>query len=825
MNTLKYGCQNNPPATEAFPIQPQQIFTSNPPSNYSTISYNGTVPATGLSREARTAIIIAVPVGVFVIFSLILAWWYVDHESPSKNRPTGPQSVRNKPRYIPSSNDTAGWSHRSRSPRHKNEKYIITRTRRVHSPDRPKTAAYLAPLQPENLAMPAPLRTRSSISAQPRAEHHPPSSKYSTNAPPPPPPMPTLEEDDSHRKSTLPVMESVLKEPLGTRKDPSTVRTKEPHPSDPPIKFIPQPPTQPQPAIPWVQSQHQRHESPVFPSFRDLRNVSGQGQRVPIMTTPSMLNLNNASSTGTSTPRSIPLLSPSRYEPPQASFHGMGSAMRPYAFDRRPSSPYSPGLGLLPESRTAPYPAPHQRPDSGIDYDTRIAPFIDPNAPPLYEEPTMPQPTYSPISKTPPSLPPCRNEPTFRDSIEPLLRPPSRSQSQLQRRSVERLFQPQMQRRSIERLVQPQLQRRSAERLAQSQLQRRSIERLAQPSLQQRSVERLVQPEPQPKTSAEPPAEQSPVRRSPERSAQAEPQAAYEERPEKPTLQRRSVERLLQPRLGPQTEKVLRPPLPPQAQRLLKPIIPAVPPPHPSQIPLSAFNSPTDSSGAVPWPSLKKTPPMQQATSPPLSPVQSPSGLVSWERIALQNARMRTEIGSDTSPVSPLTVPFPGSTTRTSAFATGSPPQGVRRSSSTPSTLERMHSLERLGIPLPTSPGTGRWVITGQGGGGGGFEEAGPSLARSTSERSRRSGGGAGGSTGRDEKSERSDRSFTTATSGGGGGARRKSGGLSRKSGSGKSGRSGRSDLTSAGGEGTVSRSGSGKGKGVRWSRDVDYED
>ena len=61
----------------------------------------------------------------------------------------------------------------------------------------------------------------------------------------------------------------------------------------------------------------------------------------------------------------------------------------------------------------------------------------------------------------------------------------------------------------------------------------------------------------------------------------------------------------------------------------------------------------------MPGPSLEtlqKLPPPPPPT-PPLSPVTHPTGLVSWERIALQNARLRLEIQPTPSPISPLTMP------------------------------------------------------------------------------------------------------------------------------------------------------------------------
>lgn len=75
-----------------------------------------------------------------------------------------------------------------------------------------------------------------------------------------------------------------------------------------------------------------------------------------------------------------------------------------------------------------------------------------------------------------------------------------------------------------------------------------------------------------------------------------------------------------------------------------------------------------------PPPPIPSVPPEPSPTTRPRRPSGTPAGLVSWERIAIQNARIRATQGASPSPVSPLTqvrvVPMP----RWPDFAQEGPP-------------------------------------------------------------------------------------------------------------------------------------------------------
>ncbi len=155
LNTLEYACQSQPSPVLPFPVKPSDIFTSQPPSNFSDLGTNST-SSRGISHDARVAIAISVPVGVFLIFSLLLVYFYVHRNAPSDCPRHGKRNSNRQPNYNEKhvSKSTSGWS--KTPPR-----------RGVHSRNHSSNTAshqysYPAPLKPLKVAVPAPLRTRNS---------------------------------------------------------------------------------------------------------------------------------------------------------------------------------------------------------------------------------------------------------------------------------------------------------------------------------------------------------------------------------------------------------------------------------------------------------------------------------------------------------------------------------------------------------------------------------------------------------------------------------------------------------------------------------------
>ena len=159
LNTLEYACQNQPSPVLPFPVKPSNIFTYQPPSNFSDLGTTGT-SSHAISHDARVAIAISVPVAVFLIFSLLLVYFYVHKNAPPDCPRHCPRHCNRHSNHQPNYNEnrvsksTSGWS---KSPPQ----------RGAHSRNRSSNSAshqvpYPAPLKPSKVAVPAPLRTRNS---------------------------------------------------------------------------------------------------------------------------------------------------------------------------------------------------------------------------------------------------------------------------------------------------------------------------------------------------------------------------------------------------------------------------------------------------------------------------------------------------------------------------------------------------------------------------------------------------------------------------------------------------------------------------------------
>ncbi|CAF9929878.1 hypothetical protein IMSHALPRED_008021 [Imshaugia aleurites] len=155
LNTLGYACQNQPSPVLPFPVKPSDIFTYQPPSNFSTLGATST-SSHGLSHDARVAIAISVPVAVFLIFSLLLVHFYVHKNAPGEpprhsNHHSNRQPNRNE-KHV--SKSTSGWS--------KTPPREGFHSRDYSSKSASNQAPCPAPLKPSKAAVPAPLRTRNS---------------------------------------------------------------------------------------------------------------------------------------------------------------------------------------------------------------------------------------------------------------------------------------------------------------------------------------------------------------------------------------------------------------------------------------------------------------------------------------------------------------------------------------------------------------------------------------------------------------------------------------------------------------------------------------
>lgn len=75
LRLLDSACERKILPPTPFPIEPYQIFTRHPPSNYSTAAPS-TVTSSGLSSKTKLGIGIAIPVFLLAILSLIILYWY-----------------------------------------------------------------------------------------------------------------------------------------------------------------------------------------------------------------------------------------------------------------------------------------------------------------------------------------------------------------------------------------------------------------------------------------------------------------------------------------------------------------------------------------------------------------------------------------------------------------------------------------------------------------------------------------------------------------------------------------------------------------------------
>ncbi|KAI4129501.1 MAG: hypothetical protein LQ347_003760 [Umbilicaria vellea] len=80
LKTLKTICQSQPSPSTAFPISPLQIFTLQPPASYSSTKAN---PSTthGLSRGAKIAIGVIVPLVILPLLALFGMYWHRRYKS------------------------------------------------------------------------------------------------------------------------------------------------------------------------------------------------------------------------------------------------------------------------------------------------------------------------------------------------------------------------------------------------------------------------------------------------------------------------------------------------------------------------------------------------------------------------------------------------------------------------------------------------------------------------------------------------------------------------------------------------------------------------
>ena len=178
LNTLEFACQNQASPVLDFPVKPSDIFTYQPPSNFSDLGAGGT-PSHGISHAARIAIAISVPVAVFLIFSLLLVYFYVLRNAPPEDSHRYNRQSNYNEKHV--SKSTSGWSKTSpRRGRH---------SRNISSNSASHQVTYPAPLKPSKVAVPAPLRTRNSPIPFSRNYYQP--TNYGLEQPPKAPPTTT----------------------------------------------------------------------------------------------------------------------------------------------------------------------------------------------------------------------------------------------------------------------------------------------------------------------------------------------------------------------------------------------------------------------------------------------------------------------------------------------------------------------------------------------------------------------------------------------------------------------------------------------------------
>ena len=144
---MEWACQNQPAPVQPFYIKPENIFTHNPPSSYSNITAAPAPPSShGLSQNVKIALVISLPIGAFLVLSLLFVWLFVNrHRNPPKNR----RSYYDE-KHI--SKSSAGWEGPSRKG--------FDQTRNGTASPRP--VPYPLPLNPQKVSMPGPLRPQKS---------------------------------------------------------------------------------------------------------------------------------------------------------------------------------------------------------------------------------------------------------------------------------------------------------------------------------------------------------------------------------------------------------------------------------------------------------------------------------------------------------------------------------------------------------------------------------------------------------------------------------------------------------------------------------------
>ena len=216
--------------------------------------------------------------------------------------------------------------------------------------------------------------------------------------------------------------------------------------------------------------------------------------------------------------------------------------------------------------------------------------------------------------------------------------------------------------------------------------------------------------------------------------------------------------------------------------------IPTEAEPKPSQtfLPATRYEPPNSKFSSKKKRKDKKQSPAQPQPQPQRNLVH-PTGLVSWERIAIQNARIRATQGQSPSPVSPLTQPRSNTQDRIPPMSESPAFASISSDNSTP--LQRLQPPARKG-----TPGAGEILRQGGGGVGRGSGSGGEKSQE------RRDAPNLHGDVRADTPDPSDGRSARRSREGGGG-----AGGVMRMG----SGRSGRSERAR---------------KEVRWSKDVDYE-
>lgn len=197
LNTLEYACQNQPSPVLPFAVKPSDIFTYQPPSDFSVLGTDSS-SSHGLSHDARVAIAISVPVAAFLLFSLLLVYFYVHKNAP----PDLPHHSTRQHNYNEKhlSKSTSGWS---KSPSRKG-----THSRNRSSNSASQQVPYPAPLKPSKVAVPAPLRTRNSPIPFSRNYYQPTNYGLEKPSKPTPPPatyspemLPATRYSPPHTKS------------------------------------------------------------------------------------------------------------------------------------------------------------------------------------------------------------------------------------------------------------------------------------------------------------------------------------------------------------------------------------------------------------------------------------------------------------------------------------------------------------------------------------------------------------------------------------------------------------------------------------------------